>query len=351
MVARDIVREERLDVHDDPPAILQDPDALVEDREELLKIPFPVNPVLARVVPEPEVVGRRGEHEVDAVRGERPQHLFAVPNDDCVPELIRQRILLSFEPVVERIVPRPSCLHLVLPASHLPFPVVGGIDALLPPDPVASHRVDPVEQVLEHPVQAGGSAPLLSMAADEIEDSAPECPGVEGSDVETEGITVNFEEEPVLPRSAADFHEDFLFIPGEGGIEWDLYQERVRLLSGGLEVPRSRRHIWCHHLSLPGQVRAALLPSRPTSIAGPAGVVGCVASRLSGGRSGMAIPQIPSSESGPAEEKYLQDARGAKGPSPSFPPGCSGALRTWTGGSRHVSGSPQEHYFRTNERD
>ena len=67
VVARDVVGKERLDVDDDPPPELQHADALVEDGEELGKVPFPVDAVRGRVVAEAEVVGRRGDDDVNAL--------------------------------------------------------------------------------------------------------------------------------------------------------------------------------------------------------------------------------------------------------------------------------------------
>ena len=58
MMNGNIIREQGLNIDEDPSAVLQNPDTLGEYREQFFKIFIPQDPIFTGLVVQPKIIGR-----------------------------------------------------------------------------------------------------------------------------------------------------------------------------------------------------------------------------------------------------------------------------------------------------
>ena len=78
MVTGNIIRKQGLDIHYDPAAVFQNPDAFVKNLKQFFKIDFPNFVVLSGIVIQSKVIRRRGEYQINAIIGQRLQKCLTV---------------------------------------------------------------------------------------------------------------------------------------------------------------------------------------------------------------------------------------------------------------------------------
>ena len=138
MVAGDVVGKERLDIDHNAAAVLQHPDALVKDPEQLGEVGSPMVGVSGFLIAQPEVVGRGSEHQVNAVVRQLLQPFLAVAADYPIYKIGGEQVAVPAEIAAVGVVMLAALPFLFLAVGYLALSVKAHIQALVAVDAVAA---------------------------------------------------------------------------------------------------------------------------------------------------------------------------------------------------------------------